>query len=246
MKNVTIRKPARKLTRRVPASAPRSNGETRQRLLDAAGFVFAARGFRDATVREICAKAGANLAAVNYHFGDKASLYRELMLGYCAEGRSRLEPLRALRTEPEVALRMFVGAMLRPMLDTEKPAWHATLMAREMVEPTQVLDEVVEQMIRPVWNMLRGFIALVIERAGGRKSDESLDLATNSVIAQMLFYKHNRAVVERMKPGWEYSPRTIEKIAEHIADFSLAALKSGAKLTKKHKEHAPAGRDTRP
>jgi AcrR family transcriptional regulator len=49
--------------------------ETRQRLLEAAGAVFAERGFRATTVREICHRARANLAAVNYHFGDKERLY---------------------------------------------------------------------------------------------------------------------------------------------------------------------------
>ena len=51
--------------------------ETRERLLEAAGAVFAERGFRDATIREICERANAkNVAAVHYHFGEKEELYR--------------------------------------------------------------------------------------------------------------------------------------------------------------------------
>ena len=53
--------------------------ETRRQLLEAAGEVFATAGFRNATVREICRRAGANLAAVNYHFGDKEALYAEVL-----------------------------------------------------------------------------------------------------------------------------------------------------------------------
>ena len=49
--------------------------ETEKRLLEAAGEIFAHYGYRAATVRQICEKAGANLAAVNYHFGDKEGLY---------------------------------------------------------------------------------------------------------------------------------------------------------------------------
>jgi len=53
--------------------------ETRARLLDAARRLFAERGFEDVTVREICREAGANLALVNYYFGDKLGLYLEVV-----------------------------------------------------------------------------------------------------------------------------------------------------------------------
>ncbi|MGA9754367.1 MAG: TetR family transcriptional regulator, partial [Desulfobaccales bacterium] len=63
----------------IPAEIPASN-ETRQRLLEAAGEVFAKKGFRNTTIREICRRARANLAAVNYHFGDKERLYLAVLV----------------------------------------------------------------------------------------------------------------------------------------------------------------------
>ncbi len=53
--------------------------DTRANLLDAAGRVFAERGYQSATIREICRKAGANVASVNYTFGDKMGLYTEVL-----------------------------------------------------------------------------------------------------------------------------------------------------------------------
>ena len=53
--------------------------ETRERLLQVAKQLFADRGFRNVTVREICRDAHANVAAVNYHFGDKLGLYRAVL-----------------------------------------------------------------------------------------------------------------------------------------------------------------------
>ena len=52
---------------------------TRDKVLAQAGEVFAEKGFRKATVREIAARAGANLNAVNYYFGDKQGLYRAVI-----------------------------------------------------------------------------------------------------------------------------------------------------------------------
>ena len=61
------------------AGLGRNDRETRDRLLKASEQLFAARGFRDVTVRDICRAARANVAAVNYHFGDKLGLYREVL-----------------------------------------------------------------------------------------------------------------------------------------------------------------------
>src|ERR1700676_2168363 len=52
---------------------------TRDKLIEAAGYVFAERGYRAATIREISRRAGANVAAVNYTFGDKMGLYTEVL-----------------------------------------------------------------------------------------------------------------------------------------------------------------------
>ena len=52
---------------------------TREKLIEAAGEVFAEVGFHNATVREICALAGTNIAAVNYYFGEKLGLYSEVL-----------------------------------------------------------------------------------------------------------------------------------------------------------------------
>src|SRR5688572_33304361 len=63
---------------RAPKTNPAS-ADTRQRMIDAAARLFADKGFQNVTVREICRASNANVAAVNYHFGDKAGLYRAVV-----------------------------------------------------------------------------------------------------------------------------------------------------------------------
>src|SRR5258707_6288255 len=96
--------------------------ETRQRLLEAAGEVFASRGFRDATTREICEKAQANVAAGNYHFGDKEELYAAVFDYARTCAVAQFSELGSPTTPPDERLHAFVPARLNPFLDQGQPA----------------------------------------------------------------------------------------------------------------------------
>src|SRR4051812_33767112 len=125
---------------------------TRQRLLEAAGEVFAEQGFRGATVRDICRRADANVAAVKYHFGDKEKLYAEAVrfAHQCAVGNIRDAGAElADDASPHERLRAFARGMLSGLLASGKPAWHGKIVARELAEPTAVLDQIAEQGVKP-------------------------------------------------------------------------------------------------
>src|SRR5881296_836573 len=121
--------------------------ETRQRLLEAAGEVFAEHGFHDATIREICEKAKANVAAVNYHFGDKEELYAAVFDYARACAVDQFNELVVPTIPPEERLRAFVQAVLVRFFDEGRPAWLGKLVAREMIEPTKALDSLVNGQI---------------------------------------------------------------------------------------------------
>ena len=104
--------------------------DTQQRLLEASGRVFAERGYRDATVRDICAAADVNLAAVNYYFGDKQRLYIEAVK---SAHRAMVEkaplPDWPAETPPSERLRMFIRTLLDRMLGQGRGRLAATLDA---------------------------------------------------------------------------------------------------------------------
>src|SRR5688572_5334029 len=115
----------------------RHQADTRRNLLEAAGRVFAAEGYRNATVREICRLAKANVAAVSYHFGDKRGLYKAV-LGYAGTCAMETHPIGSddPNRPAEERLGAFIRNYLARMLDEGRPAWHGQLIAREMFEPT--------------------------------------------------------------------------------------------------------------
>jgi AcrR family transcriptional regulator len=203
-----------------------SQDETRQQLLEAAGEVFAEAGFRNATVREICRRAGANIAAVNYHFGDKEQLYTEVLRYSHGKTLEKYPPLLGLAVDapPEKKLRAFVLSLLLRIFDTGPTSWHGRLMAREMIEPSAALDSLVEERIRPMAIQLSQIVGELLNRP---PADECVRLCAFSVVSQCTFYKHCNPVMVRLFPRQsEMDPAAIGQIADHITKFSLAALKS--------------------
>ena len=194
---------------------------TRERLIHAAGEEFACRGFRDATVRDICARAGANLAAVNYHFGDKDGLYQAVMRYSHELARVRYPVQFSADADASTRLRQFLGGMMSRLLDDGRPAWHGKLMSREMVEPTPALAMVVEETIGPMYALLSSIVAELLGE--GKRDVSRVRLVANSIIGQCLMYKHCQPVLKLLeRPG---QPRdSIEELASHIAEFSLAAI----------------------
>ena len=198
---------------------------TRTQLLEAGGEVFAETGFRDATVREICRRAGANVAAVNYHFGDKEGLYSEV-LRYAHIKAFEAHPLvpgAGPGTPPEKKLRAFVHSFLMRVFDKGSSSWHGKLMAREMIEPTAAMDALVEERIRPMAAVLWQIVAEILDRPVG---DEQVRQCAFSIVSQCVFYHHCRPVIIRLNPRQlPMDGAGIERLAEHITQFSLAAMK---------------------
>lgn len=246
------RQPATSLTRSqhaAPAGPPlaQSDADARQRLLDAAGPLFAARGYDGTTVREIVEAAGVNLAAVNYYFRGKQGLYNAVLTeGYAALlAATRDGPVPAGPFTPEQArawLVEFVGAMVERALDPRRPHWLFEIMMREMVAPTPALDELVARFIRPQHAANCQAIAAL---TGLEASEQRVSLAGYSIVAQVLMYKHCPQMVQRLGPVETATPQARRALATHIAEFSLAGLASliGREHSRSQSTDQPGGRE---
>jgi AcrR family transcriptional regulator len=197
---------------------------TRDRLLAAAAETFAEQGYRAATVREICRRARANVAAINYHFRDKAGLYGEIVRGACEQVLDKY-PVRPaeLPADPEARLRLFVRQFLGRVFDPGFRSWHARILSREMVEPTEALDRLVEEAVRPQFDLLRGVVREIV---GPGASEEQVRWGAWSVVGQCVFYHHSRPIIDRLFPQQDFGPETIERLAEHVASLSICGLRA--------------------
>ncbi len=196
---------------------------TESRLLEAAGEIFAEVGYRAATVRQICEKAGANIAAVNYHFGDKEGLYMAVLRSVPDAHAEKFPANRDLPPGATAQQRLaaYIESLLNRVFDEGRPGWHTKIMAREMIEPTRALDTLVTDVALPVHQELA---AIVRELLGSRATEDAVRLCTLSILSQCVYYHHARSVLSRLYPQQEYGSRDIAQLADHVTRFSRGAL----------------------
>ncbi len=194
--------------------------DTRRRLLEAAGEVFADKGYRAATVREICRRAGANVAAVNYYFGDKKALY-VAVVGYAHGSETGLPLPRWPDDAPaEERLRLFIEQTLATHFEQKGPPWKAQLMIRELTEPTEACAALVDAFIRP-WAIL--LQRILDDLLPPETSQMDRYLVAFSIVGQCLFHRARNPIAERLTNG-QYRQFDVRRLADHITRFTLAAL----------------------
>jgi TetR/AcrR family transcriptional regulator, regulator of cefoperazone and chloramphenicol sensitivity len=201
--------------------------ETRQRLIETAAMLFSQRGFNNVTVREICAEAQANVAAVNYHFRDKFGLYTQVV-------RTAIEAMRGTSAAAKEAgaggsaeekLRTYIRIFLQRVVVNGRDSWIHRLMNHEMADPTPALDLIVDEAIRPRLEYLGGVVA---ELLGCAPNDDRVMKCVASVQSQCLLSMRN-AAAERLYPRLKLTPPTIHQLADHISEFSLAGIRALAR-----------------
>jgi AcrR family transcriptional regulator len=198
---------------------------TRHRLLAAASEVFADKGYRDATIAEICAKAETNVAAVNYHFRDKESLYRE------AWRQSLIESLKAHPPDGGVSpdassedrLRGQIKALLERVSDKDNK--ELSIMQKEMASPTGLLKEVIREEIQPMGARIE---AIIRELIGPDASDNQIKFCGISIFSQCINPAVIRRGEERHREQEHDHPRVDDIVAytDHVITFSLGGIRA--------------------
>jgi TetR/AcrR family transcriptional regulator, regulator of cefoperazone and chloramphenicol sensitivity len=200
---------------------------TKVRLVEAAGEEFADKGFDAARVRSICERAGANVAAVNYHFGDKVQLYIQSVLHAHRCGATIGEGPAEVPGSAAEQLRCFIHHFLRHVLAIDHPEdWRYRLILREMLHPTAASEVLIREAIRPKFQRLQDILRQFCPRA----SQQKLNALAFSVIGQCLHYRMARPVAERLIGEEAYAALDLDFLTDHITSICLAAFGSTGPL----------------
>jgi TetR/AcrR family transcriptional regulator, regulator of cefoperazone and chloramphenicol sensitivity len=210
----------------VKINMPRENTiRTRKSLLEAAVNIFAKKGFLNTTIAEISGQAGTNIAAVNYHFGSKETLYVEAWRSAFKESMEAHPPDGGVSDKAPVEdrFRGHVKAIIGRL--TDKGNKEFLFVQREFANPTGLLEKVVREEITPIRNIAQN---LVRELLGPHASDADVFFCETNIISMCV----NPSVSGNILPGNEHEqmgpPRIkdINAYTDHVVKFSMAGLKA--------------------
>ena len=205
-------------------ASPRNETGTKARLLHAARKVFAEHGLKNATIRDICSLATANVASVNYHFGSKERLYVAVLQDYIERENQRhphdfgVTP----QSPPQERLRAYVRSFLLQtlgdgLIENERLG---KLLTQEFIEPSQYFGEIFERFCRPTHNLLLDIVRLMLPDM----DEATVSRCASSIIGQCVLFDFAKEAITRMNPDLALKASNIEHITDFIMDFSLGGI----------------------
>jgi AcrR family transcriptional regulator len=205
-----------------PASRKtRADGEqSRDNLLNAARKLFAAKGFSSTSTREIALGAGANVAAISYYFGDKAGLYREALMDCMPSPEQNIaqydDPAFTLRQ----ALEGYYQQMLAPMMEGDNADLRLRMWLREVLEPTGIWQNEIDNGIRPEFVALAGVLA----RHLGSEADDEVYRLVHAVAALGAHLMISRDIIAAVTPHLLQAPDALAGWIPRLTDYAEAIV----------------------
>lgn len=207
--------------------------DTKKRLLQAGIVVFARRGLEDATVREICERASANVAAISYHYGGKDMLYISVLQHYLEQQRQRNPPDLGVTQEspPEIRLRAFIKSFLMQTVGDGDPVneYLGKLILRELMLPSFYFEEVFERQCRPVYELLLTILRQMLPEA----DEVTITRCASSILGQCVLFDFGREAIPLLTPELALNASNLDCVADFIVQFSTRGV-LGLKSEHKH------------
>jgi AcrR family transcriptional regulator len=226
---------ARRSAQARPRSVRSDGAQTRGQILQVAGRVFAEKGFERTTSREICATAGTNMAAVNYHFGGKDGLYEAVLVE--AHGQLvRLDDLEAIRQaggSAQAQLRALIGLFVRRASGPALP-WGLRVLLHELMAPSTHVPALLQRAVLP---KIRVMMAMIAAALGVADDHPAAQRALAFVVLPcVMLVIAPRDVLRHALPALASDA---EALVDDMTSYALAGLKA---LGRQHREVEPARR----
>ena len=208
---------------------------TKERLLESACRVFAEKGYRDATIAEISSLAHTNIAAVNYHFRDKKTLYVEAWRQAFRQSLEKFPADGGVKSDALAEERLY-GKILSTLKRFENANYEFEIMRKEIANPTGLLAEVVRKSIETLHQQM---LVNVQELLGPKVPQWQVKLCMQSIITQcfnpMALHRSKTDEKNNTKKEAKHLEVNVEELARHITRFSLAGIREIRKLNEKGK-----------
>lgn len=202
-------------------------GSTRQRLLLAAGELFAERGFEAVGTREILEKAEAHSAAVHYHYGSKLNLYHEairyVLQRFVAAGTSPVALVHTEQVSPEElaeTLSSAIHGVVQSYLSPMHPRWYVNLILRGMNSGDPATQEIVREVLAPQQETLKSIVRAVAPDMSERR----VNMFAYSITGQVTFYAFARGPIEAALGEDGLKDGFLEELSDHVSRLALAGL----------------------
>lgn len=195
--------------------------DTRQRILIEARRAFAAKGFAGASTREICKAAKTQVGIIAYHFGDKAGLYREIIVEPLATMMDAL-PMPSVSESLETWLRTYFRAFLEPFVSNEvAPRELMRIFGREIAERTEVFEQAYGEYVLPQHQALATLLA---QRVGAQVVDAQIHQLALAVSALVQNYWVTDDHIEALAPGLLQDRAAFDRALDRLVAYGLALI----------------------
>ncbi len=200
---------------------------TKEKIIFEATKEFAEKGYKCATIRAICRRAGVNLASVNYHFSSKEALYRNVFATMMSHDRSLRHRLDQDWDGNFVNWRSDLKSLLKEILlniSDEDPMrrYKCMIFGRELLEPSPIFHELFSDYIKPILDEIAIHMCKVLPK---NLSDKDLYMEVFSVISECVFYLHAKAIVKARFPDRNFIMENIDDIIEHSLEKTCLWIK---------------------
>ena len=199
-----------------------SSGSTKERILGAAEVLFAQHGFDGASLRQLTAAAGVNLAAVNYHFGSKDKLVEQVFRRRLdALNQHRLSELAKVVGQPQTTLEDVLAAYIRPALELSHDGNGSLFMrvlARAFAEHDDTLRQFLSENYGHVMRQFTAEFARLLPQLSKPELYWRIDLVTGALTHAMSGF----GMIQRKSDVSEQVHR--EQTAQHLIRFAVAGL----------------------